>query len=90
VAIPQQTCVCSDMEIKNKVWQVAELEERRNILLLENQQLKENLSGFETKIWNLEKSGSSFSLNASAKVSFLGILYYTALLLTFCFWQFFP
>ncbi|KAI9074920.1 hypothetical protein K1719_043149 [Acacia pycnantha] len=47
--------------------QVAELEECRNILLLENQQLKENLSGLQTKIWNLENSGSSFSLNASAK-----------------------
>ncbi|KAK4253417.1 hypothetical protein QN277_010727 [Acacia crassicarpa] len=46
--------------------QVAELEECRNILLLENQQLKENLSGLQTKIWNLEKSGSSL-MNASAK-----------------------
>ena len=63
------------MEIKNKAWQVAELEESRKILLLENQQLKENLSGLQAKIGNLEKSGSSL-LNASAKVSFVGILYY--------------
>ncbi|XP_028764444.1 BICD family-like cargo adapter 2 isoform X3 [Neltuma alba] len=47
--------------------QVAELEVCRNTLLLENQELKENLSGLQTKIWNLEKTISSFSLNASAK-----------------------
>ncbi|XP_054781100.1 uncharacterized protein LOC129288507 [Prosopis cineraria] len=47
--------------------QVAELEECRNNLSLENQQLKENLSGLQTKIWNLEKGGPSFSLDASAK-----------------------
>lgn len=69
MAISQQTCVCSDMEIKNKVWQVAELEVYKNSLLLENQKLKDNLSGRQ----NYEPSSiSSFSLNASAKVCFLG------------------
>lgn len=43
------------MEIKNKAWQVAELEESKNNLLLENQQLREN------------SSSSSASQDASAK-----------------------
>jgi len=59
----------SDMEIKNKAWQVAELEESKNNLLLENQQLKENVSGLHSTIQNLENSGSSSaSQDASAKV----------------------
>lgn len=59
------------MEIKNKVLQVAELEEFRSNLLLENQQLRENVSGLQSTIQNLENSSSSsFSLDASSKVYF--------------------
>jgi len=59
----------SDMEIKNKAWQVAELEESKNNLLLENHQLKENVSGLHSIIQNLENSrSSSASEDASAKV----------------------
>jgi chromosome segregation ATPase len=58
----------SDMEIKNKAWQVAELEESKNNLLLENQQLRENVSGLHSTIQNLENSSSSASQDASAKV----------------------
>jgi uncharacterized protein YlxW (UPF0749 family) len=61
-------CVNSDMEIKNKAWQVAELEESKNNLLLENQQLRENMSGLHSTIQNLENSISSASQDASAKV----------------------
>jgi chaperonin cofactor prefoldin len=56
------------MEIKNKAWQVAELDESKNNLLLENQQLRENISGLHSTIQNLENSISSASQDASAKV----------------------
>lgn len=57
------------MEIKNKAWQVAELEESKNNLLLENQQLRENVSGLHSTIQNLENSSfSSASQDASVKV----------------------
>lgn len=69
MSILLQTCVNSDMEIKNKAWQVAELEESRNNLWLENQQLKENVSGLHSTIQNLENSSSSSaSQDTSAKV----------------------
>lgn len=59
------------MEIKNKAWQVAELEESKNNLLLENQQLRENVSGLHSTVQNLESSISfSASQGASAKVYF--------------------
>lgn len=91
MTISQQICVCSDMEIKNKVWQVAELEEYRNIVLVENQQLKEIISGLQSKVQNLENSSfTSYSLNASAKVCFLGIYirlsYFTILFLFYKFY----
>lgn len=57
------------MEIKNKAWQVAELEESKNNLLLENQQLRENVLGLHSTVQNLENSSSSSaSQGTSAKV----------------------
>ena len=64
--------LCSDMEIKYKVWQVAELEQSRDNLLLENQQLIGNLTGLQSSIQNPEKSGSpSFPIDVSVKVCLL-------------------
>lgn len=59
------------MEIKIKVWQVSELEESRNNLLLENQQLGEKVSSLQLTVQNLENSNaSSSSRDASGKVYF--------------------
>lgn len=46
---------------------MAELEESKNNLLLENQQLRENVSVLHSTIQNLENSSSSASQDASAK-----------------------
>lgn len=50
---------CSDTGIKNKAWQVMELEEFRNSILQENQLLKENISSLHLQIKELEESASS-------------------------------
>jgi len=60
------------MEIKIKVWQVAELEESRSNVLLENQQLREKVSSLQSTVQNLENSNaSSHSWDTSQKVSFV-------------------
>ena len=59
--------ICSDREIKNKAWQVMELEEFRNNLLQENQRLMEITSGLQSQIQNLERSISSTSSSDELK-----------------------
>ena len=86
------------MQIKIKVWQVEELEESRNNLFLENQQLREKVSSLESTVQNHENSNaSSCSRDAPEKgllllpymvkiyttYSFLGKIVF----LTFYFWK---
>lgn len=52
-------CFCSNMEIKNKAWQVSELEDFRNSILQENQLLKENISSLQLQIKELESVSSA-------------------------------
>ena len=67
---------CSDMEIKNKAWQVMELEEFRINILQENQLLKERVSSLHLQIKELEESVSSAHASTEiTKVCFLHPLF---------------
>lgn len=62
------------MELKNKAWQVVELEESRNGVLQENLQLKENISSLQLQIEDLQSFASIQSLDEFTKVSILNSL----------------
>lgn len=59
------------MENKTKAWQVLELEQSRDNLVQENQQLMGNLSSLELQIKDHESVSSSRASVEGAKVSFL-------------------
>lgn len=62
------------MELKNKAWQVVELEESRNGVLQENLRLKENISSLQLQIKDLQSIASIQSLDEFTKVSILNSL----------------
>lgn len=59
------------MEIKTKAGQVLELEQSRDNVVQENQQLMENSSSLQLQIKNLESVSSTPSSDELAKVGFL-------------------
>lgn len=66
-------CICSDMGLKNKAWQVVDLVESRNNLIQENHQLVENISSLELQIEDF-KNISIHPLDELTKVCFLNLL----------------
>lgn len=66
--------IFSDVELKNKAWQVVELEESRNNVLQENQQLLENVSSLQFQIKDLHSIASTQSSDEFTKVSILNLL----------------
>ncbi|EXB74409.1 hypothetical protein L484_004230 [Morus notabilis] len=61
--------IFSDVELKNKAWQVVELEESRNNVLQENQQLLENVSSLQLQIKDLHSIASTQSSDEFTKLS---------------------